>query len=364
MKVAIAAGGTGGHVFPAIGFCEELQRCDKSIDVFFITSYRDTTYCCEWPCRCYCLRASGLPRKVSIKIFSFCFYLIKNIFASLWMIYKEKPDFIIGFGGYVSFTPLLAGVLLRRPVVIHEQNTVPGLVNRKLSRFAKKIFVALKGNDEYWHPEVRKKISVVGTPIRNSAKVGNGNENLIFEGNKFTILIIGGSQGALIFNKWMPEVLENLVDLKSEIRFIHITGKHFFNEVKESYSRLGFENRCFQFYDRMSLLYTCTDFALCRAGSGTLSELFMAKIPSLVVPLPYATDNHQLANARAFEKAQVFDVIEEKDCTARIISDKMRYYFSNPELLEKKKKLFCDMGIEDASAKMIRELVDDKIFKK
>jgi len=364
MKVAVAAGGTGGHVFPAIGFCEELQKWDKNIDVFFITSYRDTAYCSEWPSRCYYLKAIGLPRKLSIKLISFGFYLIKNIFSSLIMIYREQPDFIIGFGGYVSFTPLIAAIILRKPIVIHEQNTVPGLVNRKIAKYAKKIFVALQGDDKYWHPQVVAKISLVGAPIRNAAKVGTEIMDSIFKDKKFTVLIIGGSQGALIFNKWMPEVLADLKDLKSKIRFIHITGKHFFNEAKESYKRLGFENKCFKFYDRMSRLYNCVDFSLCRAGSGTLTELYMAKIPALVVPLPYATDNHQLANAKAFWDAQVFDVIEEKDCTAQIISAKMRYYFSNPVVLERKKEMFGDMGIENASAKMIQELVNDKILKK
>ena len=364
MKIAIAAGGTGGHVFPAIGFCEDLRKWDKNAEVFFITSYRDSSYCNEWPSRCYYLKAIGLPRKLSIKILSFVFYLIKNIVSSLIMIYREEPDFIIGFGGYVSFAPLVAGIVLRKPVVIHEQNTVPGLVNRKIAKFASKIFVALKGDNKYWPQQAVSKISVVGAPIRNSAKVSGNKIESIFNDKKFTVLIIGGSQGALVFNKWMPDVLANLQDLKSKIRFIHLTGKHYFHEVKESYKRFGFENKCFQFYDCMSRLYSCVDFALCRAGSGTLTEIYMAKIPALVVPLPYATDNHQLVNARVFGDAQVFDVIEEKDCTARIISDKMRYYFSNPDMFEKKKKMFGDMGIEDASSKMIRELVNDKILKK
>ncbi|MCD6459075.1 UDP-N-acetylglucosamine--N-acetylmuramyl-(pentapeptide) pyrophosphoryl-undecaprenol N-acetylglucosamine transferase, partial [bacterium] len=156
----------------------------------------------------------------------------------------------------------------------------------------------------------------------------------------------------------------NLEDLKSKIRFVHITGKHFFNEVKESYDKFGFTNRCFKFYGQMSALYDCVDFALCRAGSGTLTELFMAKIPALVVPLPYAADNHQLANANVFAASQVFDVIEEKDCTARIISDKIRYYFCNPDELKKKKNKIFSIDMENASEKMIRELVNDRILKK
>ncbi len=331
MKIGIAAGGTGGHLFPAIGFFEAVKSVDDRIEFFFWVTGRDSAYKKDWLFDRYRLKAVGLKKKVSFHTLIFCLYLVLDFFRSLLIILKEKPDLVIGFGGYVSVAPLLASLLCGKKIFIHEQNTVPGKANRLLAKYAKKIFVGIKTPANVWEQKVRDNLVFTGIPIRNTAK-----KIVTPEGTdkKFTVLILGGSQGAVIFNKWTGEILKNLSDLKREIKFIHICGKYDLESVKDEYKKERFDHLCIGFTENIGEIYAVTDLSVCRAGAGTLAELANAGIPAMVIPYPHATDNHQLKNAQVFEKIGAIDLVEQKNCTPETVAEKIRFYYKNRTVLE------------------------------
>ncbi|MDX9701888.1 MAG: undecaprenyldiphospho-muramoylpentapeptide beta-N-acetylglucosaminyltransferase [Candidatus Auribacterota bacterium] len=360
MKIAISAGGTGGHLFPAIALSEAIERYDSAAKVIFFNSPRDSAYYTDWKVPVYTLHATGFNRNNFIKVIRFAVSMTGAIIKSMTILKKEKPAVIIGFGGYVSFAPCVAACLLRIPVCIHEQNAVPGKVNRILASFAKIIFAGLPESEPYWKQSVKHKIKTVGIPVRSKA-VGQPKSD---KNDRFTVLIAGGSQGAAVFNRWLPDMLNSLSMYKDKIRFIHLLGKNPVAQTRNLYESMGFENRCFQFYAAMSEIYSVCDLAISRAGSGSLSELAIAGIPSVVIPYPFATDNHQYYNAKVFADAGAVDLIEEKNCSPEILADKIMHYFENHAILETMRVSMLELAISDAGKHIMDELKNAGLLKK
>lgn len=352
MRVGIAAGGTGGHLFPAWGFYEALMQIDNQAHAFFVVSTRDREITQHWHVQKYSLHAIGFPRKISFALVTFLIYLVRNFISSLTIIAREKPEVIIGFGGYVSVAPLLAAVCMRVPVVIHEQNVVPGRVNRMLSHSARLILTGLKGSLGYWPKSARKKVVFTGIPIREQGR-HQAVKKIFDDRDLFTVLIMGGSQGAQIFNMITPDMLKELQKVAGKIRFIHLTGRYDSNKVEADYEEYGFEHRCFNFYHDMGDIYAAVDIALCRAGAGTLSELAFAGIPAIVVPYPYATDNHQFHNAKVFSTVGAVELIEEKECSAHRIAERILYYYKNKEAVGQMRGAMRAMAVADAGDKIV-----------
>lgn len=364
MKIAIASGGTGGHLFPALGFYEDILKKDKNIDAFFFISTRDFQYKKEWNTKLYILKAIGFPAKVSLSLLKFMLYFVRNLFYSAYVIRSEKPDIVVGFGGYVSVAPLLAAVILRKPIAIHEQNVIPGKVNRYLARFARVIMLGLKGGAAYWPKKLTDKIVFTGIPVRENAKPNS--DRSVFEPDKnfFTILIVGGSQGSLIFNKWIKQLLPEMEKYSSKLRFIHIAGKHDVFDIENSYDEYYIKNKVFNFYKNMGEIYPCCDLAISRAGAGTITELAYAGLPAIVIPYPYATDNHQFHNARSFSIAGAVELIEEKNCGPKILAERIIFYFNNRDKLNDMKKICAELAVKDAGNKMLEVTLQNAVISK
>ncbi len=357
MKIGIAAGGTGGHLFPAIGFFETAKSIDKETEFFFWITERDSAYKKKWAFETYSLKAIGIRKKLSFGTIIFGFYLITDFFRSLLIIFKEKPDVVIGFGGYVSVAPLLASLICGKKIFIHEQNTVPGKANLLFAKQAQKIFTGIQTSTDHWSEKVRKNVVFTGIPIRETAKRKNSVEK---QNKKFTVLILGGSQGALIFNEWTGAILKKLVDLKEKITFIHICGKYDLKSVKDEYEKNGFDHLCIGFTENIGEIYAVSDLSVCRAGAGTLAELAHARIPAIVIPYPYATENHQLKNAQFFEKIKAVELVEQKDCSPSVIAEKIKFYYKNNKVLEKMKASY-EKSIPLEAGKTMFKIVTETI---
>ncbi len=359
MKIAIAAGGTGGHLFPAIALYEAIGIHDPAMEVIFFNSPRDAAYYTDWKIPFYTLRTMGFPGKNIIKIIRFLITTIGAVIRSMAILRREKPSVMIGFGGYVSFAPCVAAYLLSIPVCIHEQNTIPGKVNRVIASFAKTIFAGLPGSESYWKSSVRNKIKTVGIPIRQHAV---REEYQAEEEQPFTVLIFGGSQGAGVFNTWLPDMLNALSVYKDKIRFIHLVGNNPAGPVKQAYEDTGFEHRCFQFYEAMGEIYSVCDLAISRAGAGSLTELALAGIPAVVVPYPFAAENHQYYNAKIFADSGAIELIEEKNCNDKILADKIMHFLENRAILETMRTQMAKLAIHNAGKQIMDELEHAGLF--
>ncbi len=362
MKISIAAGGTGGHLFPALGFYENLKNSNKNIEVCFFVSTRDFQYYDKWDTKPYILKAIGFPRKVSLSLLKFMIYFVRNLFYSIYVIRSAKPDIVIGFGGYVSVAPLLAAVILGKPVAIHEQNIIPGKVNRVLARFASSVMLGLKGSEKYWPEHLQKKLVFTGIPVRDNAKPNKAFSIFEPDNSFFTVLIMGGSQGSLVFNNWIKQILPELKRYSPELRFIHLAGKHEVSEIENAYNEYGIKNTVFNFHEKMGEIYPSCDIAICRAGAGTLSELAYAELPAIVIPYPYATDNHQFHNASSFYAQGAVDLIEEKNCGPKVLAEKIIFYLNNRDKLNEMKRICGELAVKNAGDKMLEVITQNASF--
>lgn len=295
-RIMIAAGGTGGHLFPAMQLAELLQNRGSEV-IFVGHKLKENSYFQRNVFPFYDIPAAS-PRK-----FSFVLFLLLGTYKSIKLLLKHKPDVIVGFGSYHTVPILLASVLLRKKIVLYEANRVMGKVNRLFSLFVSKIAVQF--------PLLKPVSTQVQVPLfpwivkQNQAMTpAEARKLLCLDPELPTLLIFGGSQGASFFNARVSEMIP------LEWQVIHLAG----NEaaalsLKNKYSRSIVK----AFESNMSLVYAAADVAICRSGAGTIAELIHFQVPSLLIPYPYAADNHQQKNAEYLaEKGGAFVLSQEK----------------------------------------------------
>jgi len=327
MRILIAAGGTGGHLFPAIRLAEELESRGVS-EILFITSRRGQDRATlERKGMRFCV-SPVIPLK-SRNVFhalDFIFRLFAGTVQSLFVLLSFRPQVAVGFGGYISGPALLSAHFLRIKTVIHEQNVYPGKANRMLARFVDRIAVSFDDTVEYLK-RYKAKIVISGNPLRKDI------EGHLIKKDNFTILIMGGSQGAHALNRLAPEAINSMdIVLKSGIEVIHISGYNERDEVKEFYDGKGIKNTVISFTEEMSAIYNKCDFVVSRAGAMTVSELLFLKKPSILVPYPYA-GGHQRLNAKVMESAGLAVLLEEKGLTSEILRDAIAGFMDKDKLV-------------------------------
>lgn len=303
MRVILAGGGTGGHIFPGIAVAEELKLQDAASEPLFVVN-RDwegldaITYY-GFPYRTV-TAGKWNPRSL-LKWVSTGFQLAVGFFESLLVIRNFKPDVVAGLGGYASVPLVLAGIVCGKKSVIQEQNYIPGLANKFLSRFVNEIEVSF--------PETKKflkfsNVYVTGNPVRKSILTGSrlrGVESLGLEKDKLNLVIFGGSHGAHKMNMAVSEVLREFQEdsaLVAAWQVIHITGRRDYPAIVRKYGSLPVRTYVFPFIEGMENVYNAADLIVCRAGGGTIAEVVAKGIPAVYVPYPWARDNHQEFNAR------------------------------------------------------------------
>ena len=310
MKVIIAGGGTGGHVFPAISIAEEILRRNGGNEVLFVGTGQgiEKKILPEMGYRAEFINSRGIVGKSFFQKVGAMISILGAMLSSLRILRDFRPDAVIGVGGYASGPTLLCASMISIPTAICEQNSVPGLANRILSRFVGKIFITFEESREHLPAE---KIVLTGNPIRRDLARGAAEKKTRRNATR-NVFVLGGSQGARKLNEIVPRSLAKLA-ARVEVDVTHQTGEAHIENVRETYRQLGIPAEVFGFTDDISRIYGKTDLVVCRAGSGTLSEVTAFGIPSILIPLASSTHDHQLKNARILESSAAAAVIEEKE---------------------------------------------------
>lgn len=261
----------------------------------------------------FSLSATGWEGSVT-NVVVFTLGFIVSLFKCLWALRGLKPDAVFGLGGYSSLAPVVSAFILRVPVIILEQNVVPGKANRLLSRFADLVLCHWPSPSTSACFGHMKGLHFTGTPLRAElfGYERDGAAKLFgFSPDKTTILVLGGSQGAAAINRAVTECLPKLIERRHDIQIIHCTGREDYSRVKHAYEAIGIEARVYDFFDEMGVAYSIADLAVSRAGATTLAELTAHGIPAVLVPYPYGTDDHQYMNALELSKRGAAVLLEE-----------------------------------------------------
>jgi len=320
MKVLIVAGGTGGHIFPAVTLAQEIMS--KGIArVLFVASSRkqDREILLDKGMEFQTLPIIPLKSRSILGMLEFGARLFAGTIKSIIILLSFRPNVLIGFGGFVSGPIALLASLSGIRTIIHEQNVYPGIANRILAGFADRIAISFEETLAYLK-RYETKIIFSGNPLRQGLKEAGAQKST---GDGFRVLVIGGSQGSHKLNTLIPETI-GLLDknARDKLELTHIAGFLEKEIVANSYNAIGVKNRVFSFTQDMDKLYNNCDFAIARAGAMTISELLSLAIPAILIPYPYA-GGHQKLNAKALEKIGSAVLLEEGFLDTKILQDAM-----------------------------------------
>ncbi len=318
MRLLIAGGGTGGHLFPGVAIAQQLLRRDPEHEVLFVGAGKELEV--------RVLEKEGLPHRavlagglagksIAEKAVSFC-KLPLCFFQSFLILRSFRPHLVLGTGGYVSGPICLAAWLMGIPLVLQEQNAVPGLTNRLLAPFARGVLLA---SEKAFGSFPSGRAHVVGNPLRASfsSKVHRRTD---YEEMPFRLLIFGGSQGARSINRAFGEALPYLEVVKEGLSILHQTGERDLETMRAAYAKAGFNAEVVPFIEDMDFQYARAHLALCRSGAMTVAELTALGVPSVLIPLPSAAKGHQEANARFLEEKGAAQVLLERDLTGEVLA--------------------------------------------
>lgn len=325
MRVIIAGGGTGGHIFPGISIAEEFKIREDRNEVLFVGSRTGIEEALipkmGYPLRTipvYGLRGKPLMRK----LISLC-CIPPALATSLRIIADFRADLVVGVGGYASGPVVLAAVLMRTKRAIQEQNAIPGSTNRILGKVSDAIFISF-GESRSYFP--RGKTILTGNPVRRDFLQK-------FEDTRtedaFNLFIFGGSQGAHRINETMVEALDWLEGMRNRLRITHQTGKDDLEFVSRNYRERGYHASVGVFFDDMPARYRNAHLVICRSGATTVSELTATRKASILIPYPHAIHDHQTFNAKAMAKAGAACMIAESDLSGRLLADTILSLYRN-----------------------------------
>ncbi|WP_337287915.1 undecaprenyldiphospho-muramoylpentapeptide beta-N-acetylglucosaminyltransferase [Candidatus Methylomirabilis sp.] len=354
MKAIIAGGGTGGHLFPAIALAEELRSRWADLPLLFVgveggveASLLATR---GWDFEG--IKASGLQGKRFLSRMRSLSLIPLGLIRSLSILRRFRPDVVVGFGGYASVAMVLSGVLARVPTVIHEQNALPGLANRWLGRVVDHVAVAFDEAADFFP---KRKVRVTGNPVRAELFGISGAEavtRLDLDPDRLTILIFGGSQGAHRLNQAVMEALPTLADWRERIQFIHATGPRDLASVRQGYDAGGYRAVVEPFFQAMAMAYAAADLCFCRAGAGTVAELCALGKPSVLIPFPFAANDHQRYNAEALVASGGARMVLDRELNGATVAEIIRTFLRNREGLEAMARRAKTLAKPDAAIRL------------
>ena len=312
-KFLISGGGTGGHIYPAIAIANELKLRYPTAEFLFVGA-KDRMEMEKVPQNGYKIKGlwiSGIQRKITLKNIAFPFKLISSLWNANKIIRNFKPDVVIGTGGFASGPTLMRANANRIPTLIQEQNSYPGITNKLLSKKANKICVAYDGLERFFP---KNKIVKTGNPVRQDLLTiySKREEALRFfdlDKNKTTLLVVGGSLGARAINKLISNQVEWLVE--QNVQVIWQTGKLYYDEYKKYNDIEGVQTH--SFLNKMDLSYAVADIIISRAGAGSISELCIVGKPTIFIPSPNVSEDHQTKNAQAVVDKNAAILLKENE---------------------------------------------------
>jgi len=332
--ILVMAGGTGGHVYPALAVARALQA--QSLEVVWLGTHRglESRVVPEAGIEIEWISIKGLRRKGALAVLVAPIQIGWALMQSLAVIFRRRPAAVLGMGGFVSGPGGVAAWLTRRPLIIHEQNAAAGMTNRLLARLARVVLQAFPGS---FNSDVDAE--TVGNPVREDiAAVPPPHERYVNRQGSLRVLVLGGSQGALALNRTVPAALA-LLDPELRPLVCHQCGERTLDTAKQSYDEHAVDVELLPFIEDMAGAYAWADLVICRAGALTVAELCAVGVPALLVPYPAAVDDHQTANAKPMADVGAGEIIQETDLTPERLADLLREWLqSRAELLQRAAK--------------------------
>lgn len=358
MKVLVVCGASGGHIFPALAFIDEIKKTNINIETQLILPIKSIKTNIDFSdYNVQFIDIVALSKKLNSKNILAFLKFLKGSYNSLIILLKFKPDVVIGFGSLVSIPVILFAWIFRIRTIIHEQNVIPGKANKFMIKFIDKLAISFKETEKYLI-EFKNKIVFTGNPIRKDLVAVDKYKALTFfklNLSKMTILVMGGSQGSHSLNQSFLDLLLKL-DKKLPIQFIHLCGLDEYDFTKDQYKRSGFEFKVFSFLKEMNYAYSCADLVISRAGATTVTELIQFRLPAILIPYPFAYA-HQVENAKVLDNQKAAVMIEEKNLN--LLENKFSDLISNKQELGKMKIAYENFTMENAAVKLASEVLND-----
>jgi len=361
MRVVVSAGGTGGHIYPAIAIINKIKEKEPDSEFLYIgtTDRMEATIIPELGYNYIGLEIKGLNRKNPFKNINVLKSFLKAISISKEEIKRFKPDVVLGIGGYVTLPVLYAAHSLKIKTFIHEQNSIPGLSNKLLNKKVDAIGVSLPSSLNHFD---KKKTTYTGNPrseeVITVEKVDKKKYGL--NKNKKLVLFVMGSLGSQTINNMMQEILPKFGKKDYEVLFV--TGKNYYAEYKKM-KKIPSNVKLVPYLNDMLGIMKSTDLIISRAGASTISEITALGLPSILIPSPYVTHNHQEENAKVLENNGASIIIKEKDLTDIILLEKIDLILNDTKRYNEMVRANKKLGIPDSATriyKIIKKLVDDK----
>ena len=333
LRIVIAGGGTGGHLFPALAIAEEFRRREEDVEVIFAGAKRglETSVVPGLGYQLELFDVEGIKKRKGLELFGAITKALKATMRARRWLKDLRPDGVIGSGSYSSGPVVLAARLLGIKTMILEQNAVPGLTNRVLGRLASRVYIAFEEAAMYF-PKARTLVS--GNPVRKDILAAVDRAKHRVNGS-FSLFVFGGSQGATAINAAFIDATEYLTDIWSSLHVVHQTGKEGFKAAEGAYKRKGLKVEVRDFIEDMASVYATSDLVVCRAGATSIAEITSLGLPAIFIPYPFSTDDHQEVNARTLEKKGAAMMIRQDELTGSVLASAIRSFYEDRETLEK-----------------------------
>ncbi len=354
--LCIAGGGTGGHVMPALALADaargrwpqlkvEFIGAERGLEARLLPEYGESVLLLA----IHGVKGAGLLQKVRVLLWELPQAV--RIIRRSWR--DQRPDLLVGVGGYASVSGVVAALISRIPVVLYEQNAMPGLVNRQLARLCRNIMLGFEAAKKYLGSNVNS--VVTGNIVRQSIVETQWQAH-----KPPCLLVLGGSQGARILNQTVPQACALLAEKGYVFSVKHIGGSDEISlkQARAHYEQAGLKTDVMSFCDDMAAFYACGDLMIARAGAMTVGEAAICGMPSLFVPLPSAADDHQRHNAESLAQVEAACVLDQKFMTAATLAAEIEQYLFAPERLQKMSRAASAVAPHDAQQRQLDVLSD------
>ena len=364
MKVLIAGGGTGGHINPGLAIAKYIKQKEAEADITFVGTKKglETKLVPREGFPLETITVRGFKRKLSLDTLVAIKELIQSFFQASKLLKRIKPDVVIGTGGYVCGPVLYMAAKKGIPTLIHESNAFPGVTNRLLEKYVNYVAISFKDAEKYF--KNKNKLVLTGNPVRDEllkSERDNVVSDLGIVEGKPVIVAMGGSRGARKINETIADMLNNY--FKGEFNLIFATGEAQFDDINRTIKVDDKYNdmvKVVPYIYNVDQVYVASDLMICRAGAITISELQVMGIPSILIPSPYVTANHQEHNARSLEKDGGAVVILENELNADLLYKQICSLISNKDVLKKMAKNASKNSVTDSVEKiyhLIKEII-------
>lgn len=333
LKIGVACGGTGGHIFPGLATASELADRGHDVTLWLAGKDIENESVKNWKGKIITIPSEGFQFGLSLRSIRTVFRLFRAYRLALPKMKKQSPDVVLAMGSYASFGPVKAANKVHIPYVLHEANLLPGRAVSVLSCKAHTVAVSFDKTRYYLK---HSNIVQTGMPLRKNLQLAcETPREARSEKDPLRIMILGGSRGAQVLNEVVPRALAMASEKGIGLKIIHIAGLQDVDVIKAVYKKAGVDAEVHQFVQEMEEVYLNIDLAICRSGAATCAELAVFGIPALLVPYPYAVRNHQMSNARIMQDSGAADVVAQEDLTSTWLRDYLVSVSEKPGRLER-----------------------------